>query len=244
MSNTERWLLVSDVDDTLLGGHGPDELSQALQSASDRVIIAYNSSRPCASLRTSLTTHPDLLTPDYLIGGLGTEIQEGYSQQALTDYTQYLSSGLQRDLIYTLLMPLGFTLHSSEFQTPLKLSYAVPNKASYEEVLRRLDEASLPAKVIFSGGQHLDIIPSSAGKGNVIRYLMEQLHIDPSRVVVAGDSGNDLDMFRLPFIRGIVVGNADSALKQMSGNHIYHAQASYAEGVLEGLRFWKTLPSL
>jgi hydroxymethylpyrimidine pyrophosphatase-like HAD family hydrolase len=64
-------------------------------------------------------------------------------------------------------------------------------------------------------------------------------------VVVSGDSGNDVEMFVPPRdgspYRGIVVGNADADLKRLKGEHIYHAQAACAAGVLEGLRFWSVL---
>jgi sucrose-phosphate synthase len=58
--------------------------------------------------------------------------------------------------------------------------------------------------------------------------------------VVAGDSGNDVEMFVAPF-RGIVVGNADEDLKRLSGPHIYKAEKAHAAGLLEGLRYWGVL---
>jgi hydroxymethylpyrimidine pyrophosphatase-like HAD family hydrolase len=59
-------------------------------------------------------------------------------------------------------------------------------------------------------------------------------------VVVAGDSANDLDMFVLPF-KGIVVGNAEPALRQLASENIYQAGGRYAAGVLEGLHYWGVL---
>ena len=98
----------------------------------------------------------------------------------------------------------------------------------------------MAAKVIFSGNKNLDIIPQAAGKGEVIEYLRQQLNISAKQVVVAGDSGNDVDMFIPPY-RGIVVGNADPDLEQLKGDHIYHARAFYAAGVLEGLKYWQVV---
>ena len=57
-------------------------------------------------------------------------------------------------------------------------------------------------KLYDSGGRNLDIIPRTAGKGAVIRFLHQWLSIPASQVIVAGDSGNDVDMFVPPF-RGI-----------------------------------------
>jgi sucrose-6F-phosphate phosphohydrolase len=242
MKQPERWLFVSDVDDTLLGDDsGLVALAEALQTASESLITAYNSSRPCASLRTTLTETRHLPVPDYLIGALGTEIQEGASGNWIADYPQHLNDGWQRDLICEMVEPFQLAAHPAEFQTPFKVSYDVPDEAVYQRVRGRLEASGIPARTIFSGGRHLDIIPASGGKGNVIRYLAEKVGVQPERVIVAGDSGNDVDMFVAPF-KGIVVANADSALKGLAGEHIYHAQFSHARGVLEGLHFWGALP--
>lgn len=242
---TDRWLFVSDVDDTLLGDDTAlNELMSVLASVPERVLMAYNSSRPCASLRQSLASVSQLKTPDYLIGALGTEIQHGDSGQPLTGYTEFLGQNWQRDSIVNIVNKLGLIPHAAEFQTPLKASYDVSGPDMAAKVQRQLTAAGLPVKIIFSGGKNLDLIPEAAGKGGVIDYLHRQLNIPPERVVVSGDSGNDVEMFKPPRggpYRGIVVGNADSDLQQLTGEHIYHARAACAAGVLEGLRFWQIL---
>jgi len=236
-----QWLFVSDVDDTLLGDDAAlTHLGEALQAASDKLITVYNSSRPCVSLRQTLATVPDLPLPNYLVGAMGTEIQVGVSGESLPDYNQHLSQGWNRDRIAAIMNDMGFIAHIPEYQTLFKASYDAPEAASYSQVLDRLRAEGLNAKVIYSGGKNLDIIPEPAGKGSVIEYLRRQLRIDAEQVVVAGDSGNDLEMFVVPY-RGIVVANAAPELKQLQGDHIYHAQSAYAAGVLEGLRFWQVL---
>ena len=103
MQKSNRWLFVSDVDDTLLGNdESLAQLAEALQAAADNVVTAYNSSRPCASLRQSLASVPQLPTPNYLIGALGTEIQDGASGELMTDYTYHLNQGWQVTLLPTL----------------------------------------------------------------------------------------------------------------------------------------------
>jgi len=242
---TDRWFFVSDVDDTLLGDDAAlAELMAALAATAERVITAYNSSRPCASLRQSLATVPQLSLPHYLIGGLGTEIEDGNSGRPLTEYTDFLGQNWRRDHIVNIIDELGLTPHAAEYQTPLKASYDVPGPEIVATIQQQLAAAGLPAKIIFSGGKNLDLIPEPAGKGGVIDYLRRQLNIPSERVVVAGDSGNDIEMFKPPHggpYRGIVVGNADSDLQQLKGEHIYHAQSACAAGVLEGLRFWQVL---
>jgi sucrose-6F-phosphate phosphohydrolase len=241
-TNDKRWLFVADVDDTLLGDDASLEELMACLAAAEQVTAVYNSSRPCASLRETLAQNPRLRPPHYLIGALGTEIEDGATGAPLTNYQAHLRPGWQRPAIHALLQAMGFTPHPDKFQTPFKASYDVPDEAAYRAARERLATAVLPAKLIFSGGKNLDIIPVTAGKGRVIQFLQRWLGIPGERVVVAGDSGNDVDMFIPPF-RGIIVGNADPDLRALAGPTVYQAQAPYAAGVLEGLRYWGVLPA-
>ena len=237
---SDRWLFVSDVDDTLLGDDAALARLMAALRAAPHVTTAYNSSRPCASLRQSLAAVPQLNPPDYLIGGLGTEIEHGQSGAPLPGYTEYLGQNWDRPRLAALLADIGLTPHDDEYQTPLKASYDAPNAAVVERVRQQLAEAGLSAKIIFSGGKNLDLIPQPAGKGGVIDFLRRKLDIPAQRVVVAGDSGNDVEMFTPPY-RGIIVGNADADLKQLNGEHIYQAGTACAAGVLAGLKHWKVV---
>jgi sucrose-6F-phosphate phosphohydrolase len=250
MRNNASWLFVSDVDDTLVGDEAAlARLSAHVEAAADKIILVYNSSRPCTSLRQTLMEEANLLTPDYLIGALGTEIETletaGLAQQTLVEYEQYLQENWEREKVVALvedLMAKGldFIPHPAQFQTRFKASFDIPGDQAYRQFRQRLDESGLAAKVIYSAGKYLDLIPVRAGKGEAIHFLAGQLAVSPENVVVAGDSGNDLDMFVAPY-RGIIVANADDDLKEKRGDHIFHASLPYAAGLLEGLRFWKVI---
>ncbi len=241
ISLQNQWLFVSDVDDTLLGDEKAlIELTDVLQAVRHSITIVYNSSRPCASLRQTLATLPHMPRPDYLIGAMGTEIQEVESQKILTEYVQHFVTGWEYDQIIELVDKMGFKAHPKKYQTPFKRSYDIPNEKAYAQVLQELKAAKLPAKVIYSGGKNLDIIPLNGGKGNAIKYLLQYLDILPQYVAVAGDSENDLEMFVMPY-RCIIVANAAPELKKLAGTHIYHAKSPYASGILEGLRYWQIL---
>ncbi|HEX6387101.1 MAG TPA: HAD-IIB family hydrolase [Anaerolineae bacterium] len=241
MTQRKRWLFVSDVDHTLTGDDAAlAELMDALAAARDRIVLIYNSSRPCASLRETFQSKPQMLTPDFLVGAMGTEIQDGSTGEALADYSQRLNDGWQHDQIRAMMAALPFTPHPEAFQTHFKASYDVPDVNSYRQVVECLQQEEIDAKVVYSGGKNLDIIPRAAGKAAVIDYLRQLLQIPPEHVVVAGDSANDLDMFVDPY-KGIVVANADPELKELLGDHIYQARQRHAAGVLEGLRYWGVL---
>jgi sucrose-6F-phosphate phosphohydrolase len=237
-----NWLLVSDVDDTLTGdAMALKQLAESLFDEPRNVVIAFNSSRPCASVRASLDRDLGLPVPDFLIGALGTEIEDGHTGQRLDAYTSHLATHWQREAIDRLAQSLGFKPHADEFQTPLKASYDVGGASDYRRFLEQMQALGLSAKVVFSNRIKLDIVPETAGKGSAVRFLANWLGVSLDQVVVAGDSGNDIDMFMEPF-RGIVVGNADDDLRALEGDHIYLATRDHAAGVLQGLQYWGILP--
>ena len=243
ISNLQNvWLLVSDVDDTLLGDNSAlSTFAQAFEIEKRRIIFILNSSRPCASLHHSIQQNPLIPQPDYLIGALGTEIEIARSGQLIKEYTATIKSEWDRDQVGSLMKELKLQAHAEEYQTPFKASYRVDGKDHYQIVLQQLEQHNLKVKVIFSGGTNLDIIPHLAGKGTAIRFLQATLGVRNNRVVTAGDSANDLEMFEPPNL-AIIVANAETALRSLHGAHIYQARSEYAAGLLEGLRYWGVLP--
>jgi mannosylfructose-6-phosphate phosphatase len=63
------------------------------------------------------------------------------------------------------------------------------------------------------------------------------LNFPRERVIVSGDSANDLSMFKQGF-PGIVVGNGHPELKDLRGESIFQATLPQAGGVLQGLQYW------
>mmetsp|Transcript_58117 Transcript_58117/g.137008 ORF Transcript_58117/g.137008 Transcript_58117/m.137008 type:complete len:131 (-) Transcript_58117:25-417(-) len=58
---------------------------------------------------------------------------------------------------------------------------------------------------------YFDIFPLNADKGKAIRFLRNHLQVPGERVIVCGDSGNDIDMIREVCEdggRAVVVGNS------------------------------------
>jgi len=236
----DKWLLASDVDDTLLGDEAAlAELNEVLARERPRIYIALNSSRPCESLRLSLQRHDSLPVPDFLIGALGTEIQDAEGNM-LEGYSRQFKSGWDRETVERLVPGEWGRPHPPEWQTPFKVSFDIDDPEVAGWVRSRLSDERLSAKLIVTHGLKLDVIPSGAGKGTAIEFLRDRLMIDRDRVVVAGDSANDIDMFT-DDNHGIVVGNADPELATLVRPRIYRSKRSQAAGVLEGLRYWGVL---
>ena len=236
----ERWLLVTDVDDTLIGDdQALSELLQALQAA--RIPIVLNSSRPIASVRRTIEAHwpADAPPPHAVIAALGTEI-ECASGGPDAEWRATLE-GWPRDEVDRIVRSLGFTPHAEELQTAFKASYAVPASA-VALVESALDEAGIARRTIHSGASDFDVIPPNAGKAAAMFRVAACLEVADDRVIVAGDSGNDLVMFEHAS-RGVVVGNARAELReQVDRERAYLADAAQAGGILEALRHWQLIP--
>ena len=198
--------------------------------------------RPQSRVLKSIAVQPRLPVPDYVIGALGTEIACAPDWSLLDGYASRLNDDWWRDEIATWMNGLGFQPHADEYQTRFKVSYDVPGEENHRRIVTRLEALGYRVKVIYSGDKNLDIIPAGAGKGEAADYLRRRLGLEVDRVVVAGDSANDRDLFKTSF-KGIVVANADRVMQALSGSHIYHTRASYAAGVLEGLQHWGVVGS-
>ena len=235
------WLLISDVDDTLTGdAAGLQSLCDAILRNHSQLWLALNSSRPRASVaRTLQQDFPPAMVPDAMITALGTEIYvEG---QPVDAWHQRFRGWPQRE-VFDLLSALGHRPHDDEFQTPNKVSFAVAPGAAQTEARAELERHSLPCRIVASGADDFDVIPPNAGKAAAALYLAEILGNSPDQIIVAGDSGNDLEMFRIAQ-RAIAVANArDELLAAMPTDTAYIAKRPHAAGVLEGLVHFGVIP--
>ncbi|MEM1445921.1 MAG: HAD-IIB family hydrolase [Planctomycetota bacterium] len=232
-----QWLLVSDVDDTLTGDDGAlRELADALVAQQGRIQVALNSSRPWASVeRTVRDVFPDHFPMAASITAMGTQVRiAGVASDAWEKNLGDWSWGRVVEIV----TGLGHRPHADEYQTPRKASFSVP-RSDQSAVERALKQANLPVRIIASGVDDFDILPIGAGKDHATEFLHTQLEQRLSHsleLVVAGDSANDLAMFRAS-PRAIAVGNARAELVDaMPKQTAYHARAAHAAGVLEGLR--------
>lgn len=231
-----QWLLVTDVDDTLVG----DWCSlRDFSRFSESVLVVLNSSRPRASIGATLKEFPPALRIVGIISALGTEIEiDGRPCSGWTDRFRTWD----RSVVDDIMAEAGCEAHPSEMQTRYKASFAAPE--SKWPMLRGEIQRRVPdARVITSGTSDFDVIPAAAGKGAAALEVLRVLAMSRDRLIVAGDSGNDLSMFEVAD-RAIAVGNARAELiAGADPARTYFARAERAAGLLEGLLHWGALPS-
>ena len=112
------------------------------------------------------------------------------------------------------------------------------------EIIRHLRKLDLHVNAIYSHQAYLDLLPVRASKGAALRYLADKWEIAIDRVLVAGDSGNDVEMLNGDTL-GVVVGNHSPELERLRDrDRIFFAEGHYAWGILQGLEHYDFLKSI
>ncbi len=246
LRNNINKLFATDIDGTLISPEhdhpGIERLKKYLENRSKNTAFALATGRNLPLVREVLEDF-DLPIPDVVISSVGTEIHYlSESHEFVQDkgWAKYLSSRWDREAIATRLSSIPWlTLQEEEAQNPFKISYYYKEGNFNEDQIRQVLGRLYPqVSVIPSHGTYLDILPKRASKGNAIKFLCQKWSIPMQNVYAAGDSGNDLDMFRGP-IKGIVVGNRSPELKDLNPKkNLYLATSFAAEGICEGLEHY------
>jgi sucrose-6F-phosphate phosphohydrolase len=234
-------LFSADLDGTLLGN---PESSQRFKTAwtalaaEARPLLVYNSGRLVDDLRR-FVDDGTLPPADYYIGGVGTQVFDVPAGRMLDELHVHLADGWDRVRVRELVAQFpGVRPQPDEFQHEFKSSWFLDGARPEDirELRRRLGEARLGVKLVYSSGRDLDVLPRHATKGGALRWLCARLQIPLETVLVAGDTGNDASMFRLPGVRGIIVENALPELYEATVDvPTYSSRQILADGVLDGL---------
>ncbi|HHI92637.1 MAG TPA: HAD-IIB family hydrolase [Gammaproteobacteria bacterium] len=242
-------ILVCDIDNTLLGD---DKALKALiktikegrkLNGHHKIGLAFATGRMLESAQGVIKSE-NLPTPDFLITSVGSEIHYGHGM--LEDYAwkQHVDYRWKPNELRKALADIpGLKMQPANVQREHKISYFVdPAQApTVREIQAHLRHLDLHAKLIYSHGEFLDLLPVRASKGLAIRYLSIKWGLPPERILVAGDSGNDEDMLRGNTL-GLVVGNYSPELARLKGRErVYFAESHFAWGVLEGMMHYDFL---
>lgn len=241
-------LISSDIDGTLAGNPAATarfrETWLALAERG-RPLLCFNTGRPVDDAR-DFTQSIGLPAPDFVIGGVGTEIFDCGTGRLIPEYHDSFGGHWDLRQVESIVAKFpGVERQPPEFLHPYKSSWYLTDAAKehLQELEQELQAAGLNVCVIYSSNIDLDVLPADANKGNALKWLADRLAIPLSGCVVAGDSGNDSSMFFVSGVRGILVGNARAELLEaVAGMGHYHARAEIADGVLEGLRHWGAIP--
>ena len=241
---TANRLIVSDIDNTLVGKkESLREFLKRIREAGNKVAFGVATGRRLDLTRQVMEEHK-VPAPDFLITSVGTSIHYGSGLVEDRGWHHHINYRWRPDRLRE--VALGFDalqLQPPEGQDAFKVSFIVNTDKPFEpaDLQAALRRSKLQARVIYSHGTYLDLLPVRASKGLAVRYLAIRLGIPLDMVLVAGDSGNDEEMLRGNTL-GVVVGNYDEDLEHLRGeDRIYFAHGTYARGILEGIDHYNFL---
>jgi sucrose-phosphate synthase len=236
-------LLVTDVDDTLTGD---DEalatLLERLETTDANVGFGIATGR---TLKEALALMEELevRVPDVLITAAGTELH--YGRRLLPDrsWERQIRYRWDRDEVDGVVGSIPGLKRVAESETKYRLRYRLdPARApSLREIRRRARQQGLRVTTILDHEVYLDVVPVRASSGLAIRFFCFKWNLEPQRLLVAGDSGNDWDMLSGDTL-GVVVSNHTPELDRLRGRpRVHFAKSPHARGILEGIDWYDFL---
>ncbi len=227
------FLLAADIDGTLLGDEqGANWLKAFSRAYPGSFFLALVTGRSLPSI-LALIEEGRLPQPDFICCDVGTELLVCADPQNILGkkYTTQVSPDWDLEKIYALGEGEGvwrqdFPEGQPRFQAGFDWDGQAHTLAAFYERL-----ASHPEFYILPSYQtYIDVLPLPLGKGRVVQFLRQELGLDPARVVVAGDAGNDLQMFETGY-QGILPVNARQELKTAAcASWHYHSPLPAARG--------------
>jgi len=232
-------LIITDIDNTLLGDESPvDKFSEIIRNSHKKIRFVVATGRTVDSALEVLTEN-NVPHPDVIISSVGSEIY--YNREGHLIYSKgwdvHISNQWNRKNIVELLKRFKFLTYQEEgAQRKYKISYYMKeDEKNISKIRELLIAEKIKTSIIFSHGQFLDILPFRASKGKAIRYLSYRWNIPYENILVAGDSGNDEEMLKGEML-GVVVSNYSKELEKLKGSkRIYFADHPFAGGIIAGI---------
>jgi HAD superfamily hydrolase (TIGR01484 family) len=237
-------VLATDLDGTFLGGDDGERhrLYKALRMRRDSVLLVYVTGRALESI-VPLLSDPLVPSPDIIIADVGATVVDGETLTAVQPIQSDIEARWPGTVAVLEQLDHWPSLVRQDVPQERRCSFEV-DPADIDDGLRQRAH-EIGCDILFSAGCYLDILPRGVDKGSTLRAVIAHYAIAEEKVVVAGDTLNDLALFDLG-LEAICVGAAEPALVTAVAQreHVYCARAHGAGGIHEGLARLGYLPEL
>jgi hydroxymethylpyrimidine pyrophosphatase-like HAD family hydrolase len=229
-------VLATDLDGTFLGG-SPDqrkELYDWIEDRRARMKLVFVTGRDLPHVRY-LCSEEGVPWPDYVIGDVGTTVVAGRDFEPVEHIEAWIAGkwGDAGEAVRALLEgEPGLELQPTPFR--YRVSYYWDPAAWNPAVAERIEAMGLDC--LTSAETYLDVLPKGVSKGPTLERLIGHLRFDPETVLVAGDTLNDLSLFRTG-LSGVAVGNSEAALLEQVAplSNVYVSPHPGAAGIRDAI---------
>ncbi|MEU9044697.1 MULTISPECIES: HAD-IIB family hydrolase [unclassified Kitasatospora] len=228
-------ILVTDLDGTLLGGGTDDRrrLREVL-ARHPEVTVVFATGRGAASVREVLR---DALVPPprWIIADVGATVLDGTDLSTVEPLQEQMRTGWPgAERVRAALARFRTLDYQHEVAQDGRCSFHLPPQGLTGELTAAVE--SLGCAWVYSGDRYFDVLPPGVSKGSALRALADKLAWPAESILVAGDSLNDLSLFRQG-THGVIVAGAEPALSAAVGADplVHRAHRRGAGGILAAL---------
>jgi len=235
----KKLVIATDLDGTFLGGTetARQGLYRWIEQNREQVGLIFVTGREPRFVR-DLCRSGKVPRPDFVVGDVGTTVARMEKELLLApiaELEEEIASawGDAGNRVQAKLRGVaGLTAQSTGFR--YRMSYDMDPARFDNRALDIVAEMGLDA--LISDNRFFDVLPKGVSKGPSLLRLLTHLEVDSRRVLVAGDTLNDLSMLELG-LPAVMVGNSETALvEKLTGrDHVYHAKGEGAEGIAEAI---------
>ncbi|MGW7447578.1 trehalose-6-phosphate synthase [Kitasatospora sp. NPDC054795] len=233
-------ILVTDLDGTLLGGTRGDRrrLRDAL-ARHPEVTPVFATGRGLASVREILRD-PLVPRPRWIIADVGATVADGTDFTPADPVQEQLRTGWPGpDRVRAALRGFPLLGYQHGVVQDGRCSYHLDPEGLTDELTAAVE--ALGCTWVYSADRFFDVLPPGASKGNALRALAGKLGWQPQEILVAGDSLNDLSLFRAGTHAVVVAGAEPALLAALTTTHadnplLHRPDRAGAAGIHAALR--------
>ena len=236
-------VLATDLDGTFLhpdtNGTMPP-LYKVIRDNRDKIVLIFVTGRGYESI-LSLLDDPSFPMPDYIIADVGATVLKRQAETfipVMPLQNEIAEKWPGREAVLNSVNSIA-GLQLQEVPQERRCSFFYGNETALADV--KVIAESLDLAILTSAGRYLDFLPAGVSKGHSLTQLLQAEDLPKEKVLVAGDTLNDLSLMQAGY-RGVVVSNGEPALKnaikeQTPAQEIYLAQTEGPCGILEAIHY-------